>query len=66
MNFMEMWQEADQVDAEIGGMDSVPEEEQYDYQMACLMALSDDFKYGQEMKELSCNENQGIQSGRRG
>jgi len=53
MDFIEMWREADLVDAAIGGMDSIPENEQYDYQMGCLIALADDFKYGQEMKEAS-------------
>lgn len=51
MDFIEMWREADLVDAEIGGMDSVPEEEQYDYQMGCLIALQDEWRYGREMKE---------------
>ena len=50
ISFTEMWEEADLVDAEIGGMDSIPEEEHYDYQLACLMALADDFKYGEEVK----------------
>ena len=46
MNFIEMWQEADRIDAEIGGMDSMSEEEQYDYQAGLLIALADDFEYG--------------------
>ena len=45
-----MWEQADLVDAEIGGVDSIAGEEYYDYVAACLMALSDDFKYGQEQK----------------
>jgi len=53
MDFIEMWREADLVDAAIGGMDSIPEVEQYDYQMGCLIALADDFKYGQEIKEAN-------------
>ena len=50
--FMEMWEEADITDAEIGGMDSIPEEEQYDYQMGCLIALADDFKYGEQIRGM--------------
>ena len=48
MDFIEMWQEADLVDAEIGGMDSIPEEEWYDYQVGLCIALQDDFKYRRE------------------
>jgi len=51
MDFIEMWRKADLVDAEIGGMDSIPEEEQCDYQMGCLIALADDFRYGQTHKK---------------
>jgi len=51
MDFIEMWNEADRVDAEIGSMDSVPEEEQYDYQMGLLIRFADEFKYGEEMKQ---------------
>ena len=51
MDFIEMWQEADLIDAEIGGIDSIPEEEQCDYQMGLLIRLADDFKHGKEMKE---------------
>ncbi len=42
MGFIEMWEEADFVDASIGGVDSIPEEEYFDYVEACLMALADD------------------------
>lgn len=45
-----MWEEADLIDAETGGMDSIPEEEQYDYQVGCLIALQDDFKYGRDAR----------------
>lgn len=51
MDFVEMWRKANLVDAEIGGMDGVPEEERSDYQIGCLIALQDDFKYGREMME---------------
>lgn len=43
MDFAEMWEEADKEDARIGGMDSVPEEEQYDYQMGLLIRFADEF-----------------------
>lgn len=48
MSFTEMWEEADFVDASIGGYDSIPEEEYFDYVEACLMALADDFKVAQQ------------------
>ena len=41
MTFLEMWAQADLVDAEIGGVDSIPEWEYHDYIEACLMALGD-------------------------
>ena len=51
MDSIEMWRKADEVDAEIGGMDSVPEWEKEDYQQGLLIRFADDFKYGQEVKE---------------
>ena len=51
MDFIEMWREADLVDEEIGGMDSVPEWEKEDYQKGLLIALANDFKYGQALKK---------------
>lgn len=50
MSFIEMWQQADFVDASIGGVDSIPEEQYYDYVEACLMALADDFLWGNELE----------------
>ncbi len=41
MNFIEMWELADYIDAAIGGVDSIPEYEYHDYIEACLMALSE-------------------------
>lgn len=46
MDFIEMWEQADIADAEIGGWDSIPEWEKRDYTEACLIALADDFKVG--------------------
>jgi hypothetical protein len=46
LTFEEMWEQADGADAEIGGYDSIPEEEYHDYVEACLMSLADDFKVG--------------------
>ena len=42
--FIEMWEEADFADASIGGYDSIPEWEYYDYVEACLMVVYDDLK----------------------
>lgn len=56
MGFIEMWEEADLADAEIGGMDSVPEDEQHDYQMGLLIALSDEFKTPTVFYAITCKE----------
>jgi len=48
MDFIQMWEQADFVDASIGGYDSIPEEEYFDYVEACLMALADDLKGAQQ------------------
>lgn len=42
MGFIEMWEEADYIDAAIGGVDSIPEWEYSDYVQACLTALYED------------------------
>lgn len=36
-SFEELWQEADEIDALTGGLDSIPEEERYDYGMAWVL-----------------------------
>lgn len=46
MDFIEMWEQADIVDAEIGGWDSIPDWEKRDYIESCLIALADDFNVG--------------------
>lgn len=51
MNFIEMWREADLVDAAIGGVDSLSEKEYPDYVAGCLMALAEDFAYGEAIKK---------------
>ena len=56
-DFIELWHDADLVDAAIGGMDSVPERERKDYGIACRWALLDDFAYGRQMKAASHNPN---------
>ena len=53
MDFIEMWEEANYVDASIGGVDSIPEEEYFDYAEACLMALADDIMYPTKQHNIS-------------
>ena len=47
-DFIQMWSEADEADAAIGGMDSVPAREWEDYNLSLIILLADDFKHGRE------------------
>jgi hypothetical protein len=44
MTFEEMWEQADEVDAEIGGVDSIPEWEYKDYVESLLNQMAGDEK----------------------
>jgi hypothetical protein len=44
MTFEQMWEQADLVDAEIGGVNSIPEEEYYDYIESLLMRIRTDIR----------------------
>ena len=44
MNFIEMWEEADEIDAATGGYDSIPEWEYFDYVEAMLMRVGADIR----------------------
>jgi len=52
-----MWEQADIIDAACGGVDSIPEDEYYDYVAACLLALGEDFEHGREARRLGIDEN---------
>ena len=54
MGFIEMWEEADEEDARIGGMDSVPEWEHYDYVEALLMKVRGSIReHKEKLKEVA-------------
>ena len=57
-DFVQMWSEADEADAAIGGMDTIPEREREDYGLSMVIALTDDFRHGREVRKR-CSAQEG-------
>ena len=57
INFIEMWREADEEDARIGGVDSIPEWEYYDYVESLLMKIGSSIEEHKETDDDTNSDN---------